>query len=80
MGIKEIKTEAENEAALDRVAELWLCAAGSPEEVELMELVNLIVSFEESYYIWESTIVCPNCKCNIDCLGHGVHDQLCPRN
>lgn len=50
MGVEmEITTEAENQAALDRIFELWNAKPDTPEDAELDGLLAAVVKWEEQY-------------------------------
>jgi HTH-type transcriptional regulator / antitoxin HigA len=48
--IKLIKTEADYQAALKRIRELWESPDGSPEEEEEETLTLLVKKYEEEHY------------------------------
>jgi len=50
MNVNPIKTEADNDAALRRIEELWDAKPGTPEDDELGILVTLVHAFEEEHY------------------------------
>jgi len=50
MNIKLIHTEADYQAALQRIRTLWDAPEGTPEEEELEILVMLVNRYEEEYY------------------------------
>ena len=50
MEIKPIKTEADYDAALLRVEELWGSIEGTPEDDEFEILFTLIEAYEEEHY------------------------------
>ena len=50
MSIKPIKTESDNQAALDRIEQLWDAEPNTPEGDELDVLVTLVQAFEEKQY------------------------------
>ena len=50
MEIKPIKTEAEYEAALKEIEQLWESNYGSPEGDKLDALVTLVKAYEEEHY------------------------------
>ena len=47
---KAIRTEADYDAALARVRELWNAETGSPEGDELDALVGLVEAYEDEHY------------------------------
>ena len=48
MNITPIKTEADYDAALDRISELWGAPVGSPEGDEIDVLATLVEKYEET--------------------------------
>ena len=50
MEIKPIKTEADYEAALKEIEQLWGASYGSPEGDKLDVLVTLVEAYEEEHY------------------------------
>ncbi len=50
MEIKPIKTEADYEAALKEIEQLWGASYGSPEGDKLDVLVTLVEAYEEKHY------------------------------
>jgi HTH-type transcriptional regulator / antitoxin HigA len=50
MNVNPIKTEADNDAALRRIEELWNAEPGTPEDDELGILVTLVHAYEEEHY------------------------------
>ncbi len=50
MEIKPIKTEADYEAALKEIEQLWGASYGSPEADKLDVLVTLVEAYEEEHY------------------------------
>ncbi len=50
MEIKPIKTEADYEAAMKEIEQLWGASYGSPEGDKLDVLVTLIEAYEEKHY------------------------------
>ena len=50
MEIKPIKTEADYEAALKEIKQLWGASYGSPEGNKLDMLVPLVEVYEERHY------------------------------
>jgi HTH-type transcriptional regulator/antitoxin HigA len=50
MSIKPIKTESDNQAALDRIEQLWDAEPNTPDGDELEVLVTLVQAFEEKHY------------------------------
>jgi HTH-type transcriptional regulator/antitoxin HigA len=50
MGVEQIQTEEQHQAALKEVEALWDAAPGTPEGKRLDQLVDLIVAFEEVHY------------------------------
>ena len=50
MEIKPIKTEADYEAAMKEVEQLWGASYGSPEADKLDVLVTLVEAYEEKHY------------------------------
>ena len=50
MEIKPIKTEADYEAAMKEVEQLWGASYGSPESDKLDVLVTLVEAYEEKHY------------------------------
>ena len=50
MEIKPIKTEADYEAALKEIEQLWGSNYGSPEGDKLDVLVTLVEAYEEEHY------------------------------
>lgn len=52
--IKPIRTEADHEAALERIAELWGAAPGTPEGDELDVLASLVSHYEDRHHAIEA--------------------------
>jgi HTH-type transcriptional regulator/antitoxin HigA len=50
VSIKPIKTEADNQAALARIEQLWDAQPNTPEGDELDVLVTLVQAFEDVHY------------------------------
>lgn len=50
MEIKPIKTEADYEAALKEIEQLWESSYGSPEGDKLDVLITLVEEYEEKHY------------------------------
>ena len=50
MEIKPIKTEADYEAALKDIEQLWGSSYGSPKGDKLDVLVTLVEAYEEAHY------------------------------
>ncbi len=50
MKIKPIKTEADYEAALKEIEQLWGSSYGSPEGHKLDVLVTMVEAYEEKHY------------------------------
>ena len=50
MEIKPIKTEADYEAAMKEIEQLWGASYGSPEGDKLDVLVTLVEAYEEKHY------------------------------
>ena len=50
MEIKPIKTEADYEAALQEIEQLWESSYGSPAGNKLDVLVTLVEAYEEEHY------------------------------
>ena len=50
MAISPIRTEADHEAALDRIEELWSAAPGTLERDELDILIDLSEQYEDRHY------------------------------
>lgn len=50
MDIKPVRTEADYEAALKAIEQLWNSPAGSPEADKLDVLVTLVEAYEEARY------------------------------
>ncbi|MYC35151.1 MAG: hypothetical protein F4X64_18540 [Chloroflexi bacterium] len=48
--IKQIRTEAEFEAALARIDDLINCAPGSTEEAELIRISAMVIEYEDEHY------------------------------
>ena len=48
--LKSIRTEEDYEAALARIDEIFHAEVGTPEGVELDELVDLVESYEDKHY------------------------------
>jgi HTH-type transcriptional regulator/antitoxin HigA len=47
---EEIQTEAENEAALKRIEQIFFAEPGTPEGEELERLITLVERFEKKAY------------------------------
>ena len=52
--IKQVRTEAEFEAALARIDDLINCAPGSTEETELIRISELVIAYEDEHYPMDS--------------------------
>ena len=50
MTIPPLQTEAEYEAALDRIWTLWEAEAGTPEDAELEALIQAVTVYEDIHY------------------------------
>lgn len=50
MEVQQIKTEADYEAALKDIEQLWRSSYGSPEGDKLDVLVTLVKAYEDEHY------------------------------